>query len=71
MKKYVEPNILLIDDIQCLINKPATQEELYFLLKHRLEAKKVTIIFSECDINLLSGTIKGELEELINIALKN
>lgn len=71
MKKYIEPDILLIDDIQYLTNKPSTQEELYFLLKQRLESKKLTIFFSECDINLLSGTIKAELEELVNIAVKN
>lgn len=65
--KYIEPDFLLIDDIQFLGNKEASQEYLYILLKERLEAKKTTIFMSELALDCLCPIMNSELFHLMNV----
>lgn len=48
LKKYLKSDILLIDDIQYLHNKPHTQEKLFFILDY-LCAKGKQVVFTSLD----------------------
>lgn len=65
---YLQPEILLIDDIQHMAGKDVTQEELYAILKKRLESKKLTIILSEFSIAYMQGAIRPELLHFLGMA---
>ena len=67
--KYIEPDVLLFDDAQHLTGKTQTQRELYIILKQRLESKKLTVIFSECDMSSLRNIMSDELFHLINMGI--
>lgn len=52
-RKWIAPDILLVDDIQELVGE-ATQTEFYrSILKKRLESRKLTVLFSEVGIDHL------------------
>lgn len=65
LAKYLDPAILLLDDAQHLAGKDTTQEQLYVILKRRLEQKKLTIIFSEVGIDRLRVAMREELVHLL------
>ena len=65
MSKYDEPDVLLVDDVQQIAKKEATQEEFYNILKRRLESKKLTVIFSPYSIEHLSMSTSNELIQLL------
>lgn len=69
MGKYLDPAVLIFDDSQHLAGKDATQEELYVVLKRRLEQKKLTIIFSELGIDRLRVAMREELVHLFTIGI--
>lgn len=69
MGKYLNPAILILDDAQHLAGKDATQEELYVILKRRLEEKKVTVIFSEVGIERLRVAMRDELVHLLTMGI--
>lgn len=69
MGKYLDPAVLILDDAQHLAGKDATQEELYVILKRRLEQKKLTIIFSEVGIVRLRVAMRDELVHLLAMGI--
>lgn len=66
-KKYRNPEVLMLDDLQHLAGKEATQEELYLLLKQRLEAGKLTVLFSQFSLTQLRGSMRDELVDLLSM----
>lgn len=68
LKQYEEPSILLADDLQLITGKNSTQEAFYTsVLKPRLEAKKLTILFSEYSYDMLSITLRDDLRNLLKL----
>lgn len=65
MGKYWEPEVLVIDDLQHVAGKEATQEEFYNILKRRLEQKKLTVVFSEYTLTHMCGAMRDELIHLL------
>ena len=57
----------MLDDLQHLAGKEATQEELYLLLKQRLEAGKLTVLFSQFSLTQLRGSMRDELVDLLSM----
>jgi len=69
LAKYLEPEVLILDDAQHVAGKDATQEELYIILKQRLEKKKVTVIFSELGMDRLRVAMRDELVPLLTMGI--
>ena len=67
--KYEEPQILLLDDLEVVCGKEATQEEIWLLIKRRLEAGKTTIVFSEYQLYQLRLTLTDQLFSLLTLGL--
>ena len=68
LKHFEEPDILLVDDLQFVTGKDSTQETFYAsVLKPRLEAKKLTILFSEYSYDMLSVTLRDDLRNLLKL----
>ena len=68
LKHYEEPDILLVDDLQFITGKDSTQEAFYTsVLKPRLEAKKLTVLFSEYSYDMLSVTLRDDLRNLLRL----
>lgn len=68
LKQYKEPSILLVDDLQFITGKDSTQEAFYtYVLKPRLEAQKLTILFSEYSYDMLSITLRDDLRNLLKL----
>lgn len=68
LKQYVEPDILILDDLHLAISKESTQEALFnAVLKPRLEAKKLTVLFSEYSYDMLSATLRDDLRNLLRL----
>ena len=65
-RKFEEPAVLLIDDLQQIAGKESTQETFYILLKRRLESKKITVLFSQFDMERLRPVMREELADLIS-----
>lgn len=65
MEKYENPYILIVDDLQHIAGKQATQEEFFSLIKRRIEQKKLTIIFSQISLTELHRAMKDELVQLL------
>lgn len=69
MSKYETPDILIVDDLQHITCKDATQEAFYRILKKRLEARKLTIIFADRPLHQLWPGISKDLVSLIQMGL--
>ena len=68
MKHYIEPDILVVDDLELICSKESTQESFYVsVLKPRLEAKKLTILFSEYSYTELAVTLRDDLRSLLRL----
>ena len=67
---YVDCDILLVDDLQLMANKEATQETFYaHILKPRIEAGMPTVMLSECSHEELSGSLRKDLHNLLRLGL--
>ena len=67
---YVDSDILLVDDLQCMANKETTQETFYaHILKPRIEAGVPTVMLSECSHEELSGSLRKDLHNLLRLGL--
>ena len=67
---YVDSDILLVDDLQLMANKEATQETFYaHILKPRIEAGLPTVMLSECSHEELSGSLRKDLHNLLRFGL--
>ena len=67
---YVDPDILLVDDLQLMTNKESTQETFYaHILKPRIEAGLPTVMLSECSHEELSGLLRKDLHNLLRLGL--
>lgn len=68
MKHYIEPDILVVDDLELICSKESTQESFYVsVLKPRLEAKKLTIMFSEYPYEELAICMRDDLRNLLRL----
>ena len=68
MERYLEPEILLVDDWQLITGKDSTQESFYAsVLKPRLEKKFLTVIFSEQGYTELSPVLRDDLRNLLKL----
>ena len=65
-EKFENPDILIVDDLQHIAGKEATQEEFYRIIKHRIEHKKTTIIFSQLSLTQMRGMMRDELFQLLS-----
>ena len=68
MNHYTKPDILCVDDLQVICGKQSTQE-LFFscVLKPRLEAKKLTIMFSDYPYEELAICMRDDLRNLLRL----
>lgn len=53
-EKYLNLDILLIDDFEFIINLEETQKEIYQIFKHLIDLNKVIIIASSSEYSKLS-----------------
>ena len=68
MKHYMNPEIFVVDDLQLICGKESTQESFYTsVLKARLEAKKLTILFSEYPYQELAVMLRDDLRNLLRL----
>lgn len=68
MDRYLETEILLVDDWQLITGKHSTQESFYAsVLKPRLEKKVLTVIFSEQGYTELSPALRDDLRNLLKL----
>ena len=68
LQHFVEPEVLLLDDLHLAVSKECTQEMLFALvIKPRLEAKKITILFSEYSYDMLAVTLRDDLRNLLRL----
>ena len=69
-RKWIAPDILLVDDIQELTGE-ATQMEFYrSILKKRLERLKTTVLFSEVGMDHLRLIMRDEVIHLLKLGIK-
>lgn len=68
LKHYEEAQVLIVDDLQFITGKDATQEAFYSsVLKPRLEKKRLTVLFSEKGYTELSAAMRDDLRNLIKL----
>lgn len=68
MKHYEDAQVLVVDDLQFITGKDATQEAFYSsVLKPRLEKKRLTVLFSEKGYTELSAVMRDDLRNLIKL----
>lgn len=69
LKHYEDARVLIVDDLQFMTDKDATQEAFYAsVLKPRLEAgNKLTVIFSEYSYEVFSVTLRDDLRNLLRL----
>jgi len=68
MNHYSIPDILVMDDFQLISGKQSTEECFYlYVLKRRLEEKKLTILFSEESYEALGVTFRDDLRNLLHL----
>lgn len=68
MDRYMEPEILVVDDWQLIAAKDSTMEVFYSaVLKPRLEKKVLTVIFSEQGYTELSPVLRDDLRNLLKL----
>ena len=69
-RKWIAPDILLVDDIQELTGE-ATQMEFYrSILKKRFERLKTTVLFSEVGMDHLRLIMRDEVIHLLKLGIK-
>ena len=68
LKHYDETQVLIVDDLQFIAGKDATEEAFYAsVLKPRLEKKLLTVLFSEKGYTELSAVMRDDLRNLIKL----
>ena len=68
LKHFVEPTVLILDDLHLAMAKESTQETLFAsVIKPRMEAKKLTVLFSEYSYNMLSVALRDDLRNLLKL----
>lgn len=68
LKHYENAPVLVVDDLQFIVGKDATQESFYAsVLKPRLEKKLLTVLFSEKGYTELSAVMRDDLRNLIKL----
>lgn len=68
LKHYEEAQVLVVDDLQFITGKDATQETFYAsVLKPRLEKKLLTVLFSEHGYTELSPVMRDDLRNLLKL----
>lgn len=68
LKHFIEPAVLILDDLHLAVSKESTQEMLFAsVIKPRMEAKKLTVLFSEYSYNMLSVTLRDDLRNLLKL----
>ena len=68
LKHYEETQVLVVDDLQFIAGKDATEEAFYAsVLKPRLEKKLLTVLFSEKGYTELSAVMRDDLRNLIKL----
>ena len=66
-QKYTICKLLFLRDIHFLTNKISTQEEVYNIIKTRIENNLKTIVISSVSSEELSKTLTPELYELLSL----
>lgn len=67
---YVDPDILIVDDLQLFAGKETTQEAFYaYVLKPRIESGRLTVLLSEYSHKDLSGLLRDDLHNFLRIGL--
>jgi len=66
---YLQHDILLVDDLEHLSLKQSTQDELYIIIKKRLENRKLTILLSEFGLETLRITVQDDLIHLLKLGI--
>ena len=68
LKHYENAAVLIVDDLQFITGKDATQEAFYTsVLKPRLEKKRLTVLFSEQGYTELSPVLRDDLRNLLRL----
>lgn len=68
LKHYEEAQVLVVDDLQFIAGKDATQEAFYSsVLKPRLEKKRLTVLFSENGYTELGAVLRDDLRNLLKL----
>ena len=68
LKHYGNAPVLIVDDLQGITGKDATQEAFYTsVLKPRLEKKRLTVLFSEQGYAELSSVLRDDLRNLLRL----
>ena len=65
LEKFETPEVLILEDLPYLAYRQATQENVFTLLKNRIEAQKLTIIFSTIPLSRLRATMRDDLYQLL------
>ena len=65
LEKFETPEVLILEDLPYLAYRYATQQEVFALLKNRIEAKKLTIIFSPIPLSRLRNGFSEEFYQLL------
>jgi chromosomal replication initiation ATPase DnaA len=67
---YVDPDILIVDDLQFFAGKETTQEAFYaYVLKPRIEGGRLTVLLSEYSHEGLAGLLRDDFHNLIRLGL--
>jgi chromosomal replication initiator protein len=72
VRYYMDCDIMLVDDLQLMANRENTQEVFYaHVLKPRIEAGLVTVMFSECSHKELARAFREDLHNLLRLGMHN
>lgn len=67
LHRYITPALLIVDGAEYLAGKDSTQNELYAILKQRVDATKTTIIISKLSLECLRDAIQDDLLHFLTI----
>lgn len=69
LRRYEEAQVLIVDDLQFIAGKDATQEAFYAsVLKPRMEKQRLTVLLSEKGYAELSTAMRDDLCNLIKLS---